>query len=134
MPTLYQTYRPQNFSDLIGQEHIIKTITNEIKNDRVAHAYLFFGPRGIGKTTMARLLSKSLNCENKKTNEVEPCNSCDSCKTISKTNHIDVIEIDAASHTGVDNVRENIIENAHFKPTQAKYKVFIVDLVSYLKS
>jgi len=134
MPTIYQKYRPQKFSDLSGQEHIIQTVTNEIKNNKIAHAYLFFGPRGIGKTTIARLLAKSLNCKKRQAGEYEPCNECDSCADIAKSRHIDVIEIDAASHTGVDNVRENIIENAQFKPTTAKHKIFIIDEVHMLST
>ncbi len=134
MATLYQKYRPQLFSDLVGQEHITKTIQNEISSGKIAHAYLFFGPRGIGKTTLARLLAKSLNCENRKEKEYEPCNNCTSCEEISNTRHIDVIEIDAASQTGVENVRENIIENAQFRPTKAKYKVFIIDEIHMLSN
>lgn len=127
MSTLYRKYRPQKFTDIFGQEHLVKTITNEIISGKIAHAYLFSGPRGIGKTTMARLLAKSVNCENRKKDNAEPCNQCSSCTEITASRNIDVIEIDAASHTGVDNVRENIIENAKFKPTRSKYKVFIVD-------
>ncbi len=134
MSTLYQKYRPQKFADLIGQEHIVQTITNEIKSNKLAHAYLFFGPRGIGKTTIARLLAKALNCENRKNNEFEPCDKCVSCQEITANRHIDVIEVDAASHTGVDNVRENIIENAQFKPTKAPYKIFIIDEVHMLST
>ena len=114
MPTIYRKYRPQTFSDVIGQEHITKTIENEIKLDKTAHAYLFSGPRGVGKTTTARLLAKALNCEERIDKDSEPCEKCNSCVEITKGRNIDVIEIDAASHTGVDNVRENIIDNAKF--------------------
>ncbi len=124
---LYHKYRPQTFADVIGQEHIVKTLTNQIKTGKVAHAYLFSGPRGIGKTTTARILAKSVNCANRKKDDSEPCNSCISCQEISGSRSIDVIEIDAASHTGVDNVRENIIDNAQFRPTKSKYKIFIID-------
>ncbi|MFH1790330.1 MAG: DNA polymerase III subunit gamma/tau [bacterium] len=134
MPTIYQKYRPQKFADLIGQEHIVQTITNEIKNNNTAHAYLFFGARGIGKTTLARLLAKALNCEQRESGQSEPCGECSACKETSASRNIDVIEIDAASHTGVENVRENIIENAQFKPTRTKYKVFIVDEVHMLST
>jgi len=134
MSTLYRKYRPQIFSDIHDQEHIVKTITNEITGNKIAHAYLFTGPRGVGKTTIARLLAKSLNCKNRKDGDFEPCNECSSCQEIALGRNIDVIEIDAASHTGVDNVRENIIENAQFKPTQSKYKIFIIDEVHMLST
>jgi len=134
MPTLYRKYRPQTFADLVGQEHIAQTITNAISLNKVAHAYLFSGPRGIGKTTLARLLAKALNCPNRLPGTAEPCNTCSSCIEITEGRNIDVIEIDAASHTGVDNVRENIIENAQFKPTKSPFKVFIIDEVHMLST
>ena len=131
---LYHKHRPQTFATVIGQDHIVKTIANQVKQGTVAHAYLFSGPRGIGKTTTARLLAKALNCENKKDKTSEPCNECSTCQEIGGSRSIDVIEIDAASHTGVDNVRENIIENAQFKPTKSPYKVFIIDEVHMLST
>ena len=134
MSTIYRKYRPQIFSDVTGQEHIIKTITNEVATNKIAHAYLFCGPRGTGKTTLARLLAKAINCQNKKDGEYEPCNTCSSCQELMGGHSIDIIEVDAASHTGVDNVRENIIENAQFKPTKSKYKVFIIDEVHMLST
>jgi len=134
MSTIYRKYRPQIFSDVTGQDHITKTITNEIATGKIAHAYLFSGPRGIGKTTLARLLAKSINCINRKEGEFEPCNECISCTEITAGRSIDVMEIDAASNTGVDNVRENIIENAQFKPTKSRYKVFIIDEVHMLST
>lgn len=119
---LYRTYRPTTFDQVISQEHIKLTLQNQIKSNRIAHAYLFAGPRGVGKTTLARIFAKAINAE-----------------TIAKyalqdTNLIDVIEIDAASHTGVDNVRENIIQNAYVAPAQLTYKVFIIDEVHMLSA
>lgn len=130
--TLYRKYRPQTFSELIGQNHIKITLTSELLSDRVAHAYIFFGPRGIGKTTTARLLAKALNCEQREKNQAEPCNQCSSCQEIICGQSLDLVEIDAASHTGVDNVRENIIANSRITPVKRKYKVFIIDEVHML--
>ncbi|MCX6780466.1 MAG: DNA polymerase III subunit gamma/tau, partial [Candidatus Magasanikbacteria bacterium] len=132
MSTIYRKYRPQTFAGMHDQEYIVKTLTNEISSGKIAHAYLFTGPRGVGKTTTARLLAKSLNCQNRKKDSFEPCNECSSCIEITAGNNIDVIEIDAASHTGVDNVRENIIDNAQFKPTRSPFKIFIIDEVHML--
>ncbi len=129
---IYRKYRPQKWSDLTNQNHIKVTLQNEIATNKTAHAYLFTGPRGIGKTTTARLLAKSLNCANRKEGESEPCNKCDSCLELVGGNDLDILEIDAASHTGVDNVRENVIENARFTPAKRKYKVFIIDEVHML--
>ncbi|MFH1456893.1 MAG: DNA polymerase III subunit gamma/tau [Patescibacteria group bacterium] len=130
--TLYLKYRPQRFDELIGQNHIKLTLQNELTNNSIAHAYLFSGPRGTGKTTVARLLAKSLNCLNIKENEFEPCGECLSCQEIKSGKSLDLIEIDAASHTGVDNVRENIIDNVRFTPYRDKYKIFIIDEVHML--
>ncbi|MBP9761125.1 MAG: DNA polymerase III subunit gamma/tau [Candidatus Magasanikbacteria bacterium] len=131
---LYHTHRPQLFSTVVGQEHIVKTLLNQIRTNKVAHAYLFSGPRGIGKTTTARLVAKAVNCLNRKDTDTEPCNTCASCISITAGNALDVIEIDAASHTGVDNVREHIIDNAQFRPTSSRYKVFIIDEVHMLSN
>ena len=96
---LYRKYRPQTFSEVIGQEHVVQTLTNSIKGNNISHAYLFSGPRGSGKTTIARLFAKSINCE-KPVNGFDPCNKCSSCLEIMASNSMDLIEIDAASHTG----------------------------------
>lgn len=134
MPTLYRKYRPSVFSDVTGQETILQTLENEIASEKLAHAYLFSGPRGVGKTTLARLLAKAINCENRKKGTFEPCNKCSACNQINNGLHIDILEIDAASQTGVENVRENIIGNVNTLPTSLKYKVFIIDEVHMLSN
>lgn len=131
---LYHKYRPQKFADVIGQDHIVRTLSNQITTNTLAHAYLLSGSRGLGKTTISRLIAKAINCTNRAEGSAEPCNACAMCEAINKGRSIDVIEIDAASNTGVDNVRENIIENVQFQPTQAKYKVFIIDEVHMLST
>lgn len=123
---LYRKYRPQTFAEIVGQEHIIQTLANAISSGIISHSYLFTGPRGSGKTTIARLLAKSLNCQNRKEKEFEPCNKCDSCLEIANGHSIDLIEIDAASHRGIDEMRE-LRDGIKFAPTKSKYKVFIID-------
>ncbi len=132
MSTLYREYRPQNFKELVGQNHIKLTLEQEIKTDKIVHAYLFCGPRGIGKTTVARVFAKAVNCLKRAKEEHEPCNKCQICNEITSGRTLDVIEIDAASHTGVENVRDNIIANARVVPSRCKYKVFIIDEVHML--
>ena len=121
---LYRKYRPQSFSEMIGQEHIVQTLTNSISAKSISHAYLFTGPRGSGKTTIARLFAKAINCQN--LTSFEPCNKCSSCLEIMQSKSMDLIEIDAASHTGVDDVRE-LIDGIKFAPVKSKYKIFIID-------
>ena len=128
---LARKYRPQTFADLIGQETLVHILTNAISTNRIAHAYVLTGVRGVGKTTTARLIAMSLNFKNKKIDSCEPCGKCDSCKGIRFDNNLDVIEMDAASKTGVDDVRE-IIDNVKYKPVSSIYKIFIIDEVHML--
>jgi len=123
---LYRKYRPQNFKEIIDQEHVVQTLTNAISSGMISHAYLFVGERGTGKTTIARLLAKAVNCQNRKENDFEPCNKCSSCLEIMGGRSMDLIEIDAASHRGIDDVRE-LRNGIRFVPTKSKYKVFILD-------
>lgn len=124
---LYRIYRPQKFDEVVGQKHILQTLKNAIKENKIAHAYLFSGPRGTGKTSMAKLLAKALNCEsNDNTNR--PCNCCENCLSINDGSHPDVIELDAASNNGVDEVRD-IIDKVKYAPIMGKYKVYIIDEV-----
>ncbi|MCX6779188.1 MAG: DNA polymerase III subunit gamma/tau [Candidatus Magasanikbacteria bacterium] len=134
METLYRKYRPQNWKSLTGQDHITLTLQKQISTDKTAHAYLFTGPRGSGKTSTARILAKTLNCQNRQANTTEPCNECSSCQEITAGRSLDVVEIDAASNTGVDNVRENIIDSARLSPTKSKFKIFIIDEVHMLSA
>ncbi len=127
--TLYRKYRPRKFSQVVGQEHIKQTLQNALKNREISHAYLFTGPRGTGKTTVARILAKVVNCENPK--DGEPDLNCPSCKDIQEGRSLDLLEIDAASYTGVDNVRE-IRDKIRFAPAKAHYKVLIIDEVHML--
>lgn len=122
-------WRPQKFEDVVGQEHITSTLKNAIKSGRIAHAFLFTGPRGVGKTTTARILAKSLNCENPK--DFEPCNECAMCKSITSSQTMDIIEIDGASNRGIDEIR-TLRESVKYAPTSGKYKVYIIDEVHML--
>ncbi len=126
-------YRPQEFKDLIGQEVISETIINGIKNNKTPNSYLLTGIRGVGKTTIARLIAKALNCEKNLDKKItcENENFCNSCSEIVRSSHIDVLEMDAASKTGIDDVRE-LIENSKYSPTSAQFKIFIIDEVHML--
>lgn len=126
--SLYRTYRPHSFETVVGQRHIIQTLQNALKTNKMSHAYLFCGPRGTGKTTVAKLVAKSVNCLNP---DKAPCNECEHCRTIQNGTHPDVIEIDAASNNGVDEIRD-LIEKVKYAPIQAKYKVYIIDEVHML--
>ncbi len=129
---LYRIYRPKTFEEVSGQEHVVRTIQNQYASESIAHAYLFTGPRGVGKTTTARLIAKLVNCLSPKKNE--PCNACDACVAIASGQALDVYEIDAASHTGVDNVRETVIDSVRFAPNILKKKVYIIDEVHMLST
>lgn len=131
---LARKYRPQRFSDLIGQDAMVQTLANAIRRDRLAHAFLMTGVRGVGKTSTARLIAKGLNCtgaDGQGGPTIDPCGVCDACVAISEGRHIDVIEMDAASHTGVDDVRE-IIEAVRYSSVSARYKIYIIDEVHML--
>src|SRR4030043_2213774 len=149
--TLYRKYRPATFSEVIGQKHVVQTLQNAVKSGRIGQAYLFAGPRGTGKTSIARIFAKTVNCADlvgeeraatkssirrsdakaDSSNKSEPCLRCDSCKTILDGRALDIIEIDAASHTGVDNIRE-LRETVRLPPSSLKYKVYIIDEVHML--
>lgn len=131
---LARKYRPQNFEDLLGQDALVQTLTNAIKNNRLHHAYILTGIRGVGKTTTARLIARAINCTGPDGNggpTIHPCGECENCKAIAADRHIDVIELDAASKTGVDDIRE-ILDGVRYKPVNARYKVYIIDEVHML--
>ena len=129
---LYRKFRPQTFDSVIGQDHIVRTLNNQMKTERVSHAYLFCGTRGTGKTSTAKIFARAINCTNP-AEDGEPCNECAVCKDILAGRSVNVIEIDAASNNGVDNIRE-IREEVKYPPTQGKFKVYIVDEVHMLST
>ncbi|BBF86195.1 DNA polymerase III subunits gamma and tau [Aquitalea magnusonii] len=126
---LARKWRPKRFADLVGQEHVVRALSNALKEERLHHAYLLTGTRGVGKTTIARILAKSLNCETGTT--AEPCGECSACRQIDAGRFVDLLEIDAASNTGIDNIRE-VLENAQYAPTSGRFKVYIIDEVHML--
>lgn len=131
---LARKYRPQNFDELLGQDALVQTLTNAIKNNRLHHAYILTGIRGVGKTTTARIMAKALNCTGKDSREgptINPCGICENCRAIAESRHIDVLELDAASRTGVDDMRE-ILDGVRYKPTNGRYKIYIIDEVHML--
>lgn len=133
---LARKWRPMQFEEVVGQEHITRTLKNALQNNRIAHAFIFAGPRGVGKTTTARLLAKTVNCERQPIDDptpraVNPCNECSSCRSITNGNSLDVIEIDGASNRGIDEIR-NLRENIRFSPASSKYKIYIIDEVHML--
>lgn len=131
---LARKYRPQNFEDLLGQDALVQTLTNAIQNNRLHHAYILTGIRGVGKTTTARLIARALNCTGEDGSggpTIHPCGICDNCRAIAAGRHMDVMELDAASHTGVDDIRE-LLDSARYAPTNARYKIYIIDEVHML--
>src|SRR5918912_1241252 len=128
---LARKWRPQRFEDVVGQEHVTTTLRNAIAQQRIAHAFLFSGPRGVGKTTVARLLAKALNCATGPT--AEPCGTCPSCTEVAAGSALDVVEIDGASNTGVENIRD-LNENVRYRPAAARFKVYIIDEVHMLST
>ncbi|PJA92609.1 MAG: DNA polymerase III, subunit gamma and tau, partial [Candidatus Komeilibacteria bacterium CG_4_9_14_3_um_filter_37_5] len=132
--TLYNKYRPLKFSDIVDQNHIKITLQNELVTNKLAHAYLFTGPRGVGKTTIARILAKAINCSQRPAEQFEPCNECSNCLEVNQNKFLDLVEIDAASQTKVEQTRENIIAAARVSASAGRTKIFIIDEVHMLSA
>ena len=131
---LARKYRPASFADLVGQEAMVRTLKNAFKSDRIAQAFMLTGIRGTGKTTTARIIAKGLNCAGRDAPSTDPCGTCAHCLRIAKGTDIDVIEMDAASNTGVDNIRQNIIDSISYAPSESRFKVYIIDEVHMLST
>lgn len=127
---LYRTYRPTSFEEVAGQSHIVQTLKNAVNQNKIAHAYLFCGPRGTGKTSIAKIFAKAVNCES---DHNKPCMQCENCKSITENSHPDIVEIDAASNNGVEEVR-SLIEKVKYAPIKGKYKVYIIDEVHMMSA
>ena len=125
---LARKYRPTNFEEVVGQDHVVQALSNSISQDRIHQAYLLAGTRGVGKTTIARILAKCLNCQSAGCPVTSPCDKCSACEEIKVGRHLEFLEIDAASRTGVDDMRE-LIENVQYKPSNGLYKIYLIDEV-----